>query len=156
MENAMNIRTWDKKSFWESYDQNRITTILTIVDENENSTTQQLTVNKFDVDGNENPDFKEVLDAITFEAITANTNERNEKKIVERAEAEQVRLERARAKDLQQLFEAKISAFEIDAIKNSTNRVLKSKLRKAQNVVEVNVYCMMIVMEVLNNENGTN
>lgn len=151
----MNIRTWDKKSFWESYDQNRITTILTIVDENENSTTQQLTVNKFDVDGNENPDFKEVLDAITFEAITANTNERNEKKIVERAEAEQVRLERARAKDLQQLFEAKISAFEIDAIKNSTNRVLKSKLRKAQNVVEVNVYCMMIVMEVLNNENGT-
>jgi|TARA_R110000823_G_scaffold58708_7_gene141377 hypothetical protein len=155
MENAMNIRTWDKKSFWESYDQNRITTILTIVDENENSTTQQLTVNKFDVDGNENPDFKEVLDAITFEAITANTNERNEKKIVERAEAEQVRLERARAKDLQQLFEAKISAFEIDAIKNSTNRVLKSKLRKAQNVVEVNVYCMMIVMEVLNNENGT-
>ena len=151
----MNIRTWDKKSFWESYDQNRITTILTIVDENENSTTQQLTVNKFDVDGNENPDFKEVLDAITFEAITANTNERNEKKIVERAEAEQARLERARAKDLQQLFEAKISAFEIDAIKNSTNRVLKSKLRKAQNVVEVNVYCMMIVMEVLNNENGT-
>jgi hypothetical protein len=156
MENAMNIRTWDKKSFWESYDQNRITTILTIVDENENSTTQQLTVNKFDVDGNENPDFKEVLDAITFEAITANTNERNEKKLVERAEAEQARLERARAKDLQQLFEAKISAFEIDAIKNSTNRVLKSKLRKAQNVVEVNVYCMMIVMEVLNNENGTN
>jgi|TARA_R110000764_G_scaffold45207_1_gene101599 hypothetical protein len=155
MENAMNIRTWDKKSFWESYDQNRITTILTIVDENENSTTQQLTVNKFDVDGNENPDFKEVLDAITFEAITANTNERNEKKLVERAEAEQARLERARAKDLQQLFEAKISAFEIDAIKNSTNRVLKSKLRKAQNVVEVNVYCMMIVMEVLNNENGT-
>lgn len=151
----MNIRTWDKKSFWESYDQNRITTILTIVDENENSTTQQLTVNKFDVDGNENPDFKEVLDAITFEAITANTNERNEKKLVERAEAEQARLERARAKDLQQLFEAKISAFEIDAIKNSTNRVLKSKLRKAQNVVEVNVYCMMIVMEVLNNENGT-
>ena len=151
----MNNRTWDKKSFWESYDQNRITTILTIVDENENSTTQQLTVNKFDVDGNENPDFKEVLDAITFEAITANTNERNEKKLVERAEAEQVRLERGRAKDLQQLFEAKISAFEIDAIKNSTNRVLKSKLRKAQNVVEVNVYCMMIVMEVLNNENGT-
>jgi len=151
----MNNRTWDKKSFWESYDQNRITTILTIVDENENSTTQQLTVNKFDVDGNENPDFKEVLDAITFEAITANTNERNEKKLVERTEAEQARLERARAKDLQQLFEAKISAFEIDAIKNSTNRVLKSKLRKAQNVVEVNVYCMMIVMEVLNNENGT-
>ncbi len=151
----MNNRTWDKKSFWESYDQNRITTILTIVDENENSTTQQLTVNKFDVDGNENPDFKEVLDAITFEAITANTNERNEKKLVQRTEAEQARLERARAKDLQQLFEAKISAFEIDAIKNSTNRVLKSKLRKAQNVVEVNVYCMMIVMEVLNNENGT-
>tara|TARA_B100000780_G_scaffold118938_1_gene83464 strand:- start:985 stop:1455 length:471 start_codon:yes stop_codon:yes gene_type:complete len=155
MENTMNNRTWDKKSFWESYDQNRITTILTIVDENENSTTQQLTVNKFDVDGNENPDFKEVLDAITFEAITANTNERNEKKLVQRTEAEQARLERARAKDLQQLFEAKISAFEIDAIKNSTNRVLKSKLRKAQNVVEVNVYCMMIVMEVLNNENGT-
>lgn len=151
----MVTRTWDKKSFWESYDQNRITTILTTVDDDGNSTTQQLTVSKFDVDGNENPDFKEVLDAITFETITANTNERNERKIVERAEAEQTRLEKERAKDLQNLFEAKISAFEIDAIKNSTNRVLKSKLRKAQNVIEVNVYCMMIVMEVLNNEKET-
>ena len=81
--------------------------------------------------------------------------ERQEKKKrnAEREAREQRRLEKEKADELQRLFEAKIKAFEIDDIKNSKNRALKAKLRKAKNLVEVNIYSMMIVMEEL--ENGS-
>jgi hypothetical protein len=64
----------------------------------------------------------------------------------------QQRLEKEKAEQLQKLFEAKIQAFEVEEIKNSKNRILKAKLRKAKNLIEVNIYSMMIVMEELQNE----
>lgn len=145
-------KTWDENSFWETYDQSKITTILTIENDDGTRTTQQLTVKKFDGNGVENPDFIEILDTLGEEKINTNTQERNERKAREREEREQHAFEQKRAKDLQKLFEAKIEAFEIEEIKNSKNRVLKSKLRKSQNLIEVNIYSMMIVMEELNNE----
>ena len=151
----MTTRKWADDSFWESYDQNRITSILTITDDEGRVTKQQLTVSRFDPEGNENPDFKEIVDQIGEEKITENTTARNERKVKEREAQHQKKLEREKAHQLQQLFEYKIQAFEIDAIKDSKNRLLKSKLRKAKNTVEVNIYSMMIVMEELNNESET-
>lgn len=152
----MTERRWAKDSFYDGYDQNRITTILTITHDDGKITDQQLTVNKFDRDGNLNPDYQEIIDALGADTIAENTNKRNERKLKEREALEQERIERQKAKALQQLFEAKIQAFEIDAIKNSKNRELKFKLRKAQNLIEVNIYSMMIVMEEMNNaEDGT-
>jgi hypothetical protein len=148
-------RKWADDSFWESYDQNRITSILTITDDDGKVTKQQLTVARFNPDGSDNPDFQEILDQIGEEKITENTTKRNEKKVAEREMQEQRRREQEKAVALQKLFDAKIAAFEIDDIKNSKNRELKAKLRKAKNQVEVNIYSMMIVMEQMNNEQGT-
>ena len=147
----MSTKTWSDTSFWESYQQDKIRTILKTTDDEGRVITQQLSVDKYAPDGSENIDFKEIISVITAQIITLNTNLRNEKKSAERAEAEQRRLEQEKARELQRLFEAKIQAFEIDSIKNSTNRILKSKLRKAANLIEVNIYSMMIVMEELNN-----
>ena len=147
----METKTWADDSFWENYDQNRITTILTITHEDDKKTTQQLTVSRYNPDGTDNPDFQEIIDTLGEEKITENTNKRNEKKAAQRAEQEQRRLEQQKAMELQLLFEAKVSAFEIAEIKDSKNRVLKSKLRKAKNLIEVNIYSMMIVMEEMNN-----
>lgn len=151
----MTTRTWADDSFWESYDQNRITSILTITDDEGKITKQQLTVSRFNPDGSDNPDFQEILDQLGEEKITENTTKRNEKKVAQREAEEQKRREEQKARELQKLFDAKISAFEIEDIKNSKNRVLKAKLRKAKNQVEVNIYSMMIVMEEMNNEQGT-
>lgn len=148
----MTTRSWASNSFWETYDKNRITTILTTTNEDETVTTQQLTVSKFAQDGAENPDFLEILESIGEERINENTTVRTEKKKAETEAKEQKKIEDQRARELQILFEAKIQAFEIEQIKNSTNRLLKSKLRKAQNLIEVNIYSMMIVMEELANE----
>lgn len=151
----MTTRKWADDSFWESYDQNRITSILTTTDADGKETKQQLTVSRFNPDGSDNPDFKEIIDQLSEEKITENTTKRNERKVAEREMQEQKRREAEKAKELQKLFEAKIAAFEIDDIKNSKNRELKAKLRKAKNQVEVNIYSMMIVMEQMNNEQGT-
>ena len=151
----MTTRTWADDSFWESYDQNRITSILTITNDEGKITKQQLTVSRFNPDGSDNPDFQEILDQLGEEKVTENTTKRNEKKVAQREAEEQKRREEQKARELQKLFDAKISAFEIEDIKNSKNRVLKAKLRKAKNQVEVNIYSMMIVMEEMNNEQGT-
>jgi hypothetical protein len=153
MEIMMINREWAGDSFWESYDQNRITTILMTTDDEGRITKQQLTVNRYNPDGTDNPDFQEIITQLTEEKITENTQKRNERRNAEREAREQQRLEKEKAQELQRLFEAKIQAFEIDDIKNSKNRALKAKLRKARNLVEVNIYSMMIVMEEL--ENGS-
>jgi hypothetical protein len=149
----MSNREWAWDSFWESYDQNRITTVLMITDDEGRVTKQQLTVNRYNPDGTNNPDFQEIINQLTEEKITKNTQKRNEKRAAEREAREQQRLEKEKANQLQKLFEAKIEAFDIEDIKNSKNRVLKAKLRKAKNLIEVNIYSMMIVMEEL--ENGS-
>ena len=148
----MTERKWADDSFFDGADENRITTILTITNDDGKVIKQQLTVNKFDKNGAENPDYKELVESITLEKITQNTGDREEKKKKQREAAEEERLSREKAVALQALFDAKIQAFEIDSIKNSNNRALKAKLRKAQNIVEVNIYSMMIVMEELKNE----
>ena len=150
----MTNRQWAADSFWESYDQNRITTILMITDDEHQVTKQQLTVNRHNPDGTDNPDFQEIITQLTEEKITENTQKRVEKREKEREAKEQQRIEREKASELQKLFESKIQAFEIEDIKNSKNRILKSKLRKAKNLVEVNIFSMMIVMEELENGSG--
>jgi len=145
-------RKWANDSFFEGFDQNRIKTVLTITEDDGKIIKQELLVNKFTVNGDPNPDYEELLAAVGEEKITENTNKRNERKLKEREALEQERIEREKVEALQELFETKIQAFEIEAIKKSTNRELKSKLRKAANKVEVYIYSMMIVMEELNNE----
>jgi hypothetical protein len=148
----MSNREWAWDSFWESYDQNRITTVLMITDDEGRVTKQQLIVNRYNPDGTDNPDFQAIISQLTEEKITENTTKRNEKRAAEREAKEQQRLEREKADQLQKLFEAKIQAFEVEEIKNSKNRALKAKLRKAKNLIEVNIFSMMIVMEELQNE----
>ena len=145
-------RKWAEDSFFEGLDQNRITTILTITQDDGKVIKQQLLVNKFSETGNPNPDWEEIMTTIGEEKIIENTNKRNERKVKEREAIEQEKIEREKVASLQELFETKIQAFEIEAIKNSKNRELKAKLRKAVNKVEVYIYSMMIVMEELNNE----
>jgi hypothetical protein len=145
-------RKWADDSFFEGFDKNRIKSILTITEDDGKILKQELVVNKFSPNGDSNPDWEEIMNTIGEEKITENTNKRNEKKLKEREAVEQERIEKEKVEALQELFETKIQAFEIEAIKKSTNRELKSKLRKAANKVEVYIYSMMIVMEELNNE----
>ena len=98
-----------------------------------------------------NPDMKAVLEQYTEEEIDANTQEgldrRNEniKRQMERRESQM-----ARAKQ-EALFNCKLEAFEVDAIKNSKNTELKRMIRKSKSIMEVQAYATILLMKELEN-----
>ena len=59
------------------------------------------------------------------------------------------KLEEQRARKLEKLFEYKLELFEVDEIKNTKNRKLKARLRRAKSIPEANVYAMFIMTEEL-------
>ena len=50
------------------------------------------------------------------------------------------------------IFDAKLQAFEIEEIKNSQNKKLRSKLRKAKSIIEINAVATMIMLESLDED----
>jgi hypothetical protein len=50
------------------------------------------------------------------------------------------------------IFDAKLLAFEIEEIKNSQNKKLRSRLRKSKSIIEINAVATMIMLESLNND----
>jgi hypothetical protein len=104
-----------------------------------------------DEDGT-NPDYVELLEKYTIEHIDANTKKRNDERhhrIRQNQERQKIDAQRATQ---EMLFAAKLDAFEIDGIKNSTNRTLKAKIRKAKSPMEVTAYAVMLLMEEANAE----
>ncbi len=94
-----------------------------------------------------NPDLKEILETFTTEELEKNTQnvirkiqgERERQAILEETKAER--------KKQEDLFAVKMKSFEIEAIKNSTNRSLKSKIRRAKSDLEVMAYTVALILE---------
>ena len=105
-----------------------------------------------DVDGT-NPDYKAILEEFSEEEIDANTQEGIErrddqiKKRMQRKESEAIRAKQ------EQLFGAKLEAFEITAVKESKNTNLKRLIRKAKTPMEVNAYTTILLMESMDEGN---
>lgn len=96
-----------------------------------------------------NPDWHEIMETFGVEEIDRRTQD------LERAHLEQHQKRKQAQADLvaremgDALFGAKLEAFEMDLIKNSKNRELKSKIRKAKTIMEVTVYASTLVMKEL-------
>jgi len=144
----MATRTWQNHAFWENYQKDRITGIL-ITEEGNKKRRQQMTVYKFNPDGTDNPDFQEIIDQLGEETLNKNTAERNDRKSKEAKQKQIQEQQKKKQQELAQLFESKLRAFEIEEIKNSTNRELKSRLRKSKNLIELQIYAQLIVKEAL-------
>ena len=85
-----------------------------------------------------------------MDAIDASTQRRYDQKTKEAELAKARQAEQINSKKLEALFEYKLETFEIPDIKQSKNRALKSKLRRAKSIPEVNLYAILIVQEALN------
>lgn len=143
----MSNRRWLDNSFWHNEEKEVAEAILSITDSEGREITQVLTVRKFDAEGNVNPDWEELLEQVGEEKIDENTEERRVRKAQEREVEEQERKANQKARDLEELFDAKIKILEIDEIKNTENKKLKSKLRRSKSILEMNVYAQLIMME---------
>ena len=107
-------------------------------------------------EGGTNPDYQAILEEFGEEQLDKNTEEgvkrRDEqiKKRLERKEAEAIRAKQ------EQLFGAKLQAFELDKIKDSSNVELKRLIRKAKSPLEVRAYTTILLLDdFMNNKTVT-
>lgn len=145
-------KIWLDNAFWETPKRE----ILNCISEEEIDNRQIRQVhklNKFNNDGSENEMFIEVVEFLGMDKIDESSQKRLEKKQAEAELEKQQKLEHERARKLEQLFEYKLETFEIAEIKESKNRLLKSKLRRSKSIPEVNLYAMMIVKDALEDDN---
>lgn len=145
----MATRKWLDNAFWHNDEKEIVEAILVITDDEGRNINQVVTVRKFDQNENINPDWEELISQVSVEQIDKNTAERKERKGKEAEIHAQRKKAEEQARELEQLFDAKIKILEIDQIKNTENKELKSKLRRAKNVVEMNLYAQLIMMEEL-------
>ena len=143
-------KTKPKPKYVYPYWSNKETKHLIVTLEYPNGT--KATASVQDMDGN-NADYKAILEEFGEEVLDKNTEEgirrRDEgiKKRLQRKETEAVRAKQ------EQLFGAKLQAFEIEAVKDSSNIELKRLIRKAKSPMEVNAYTTILLMESLDEQN---
>jgi hypothetical protein len=133
--------------FWETAAKDRITCRLNITHDDNSFSTSVARVSKYDQDGKVTQDYNEIIEQNTIEAIDKFTKERLKRHNQERESNLKREKEKHEAKRLEDLFNYKLQTFEIPEIKESSNRKLKSKIRKAKNLVEMNAYATILLME---------
>ena len=133
-----------KNPYWSNKDNRHL--IVTI--EHEDGTNSMASI--MDPD-NTNKDMKEVLDQFTEEEIDANTKEGLDRRN-QNIKLEMERRESQAARNMQEaLFNCKLEAFEVEAIKNSKNTELKRMIRKSKSIMEVQAYATILLMKELEN-----
>ena len=145
----MSFKRWMDNAFWENPEKSKVNCILEMEDDIGRQTKQVMLLSRLNKDGSENEMFAEVVGALGEESIDRNTEDRKVRKAAEIEERKQRDTEHARARKLEELFNYKLEVFETEEIKNSKNRKLKAKLRRAKSKVEVNLYAMMLLQETL-------
>lgn len=143
-------RKWLDNAFWET-PQKQILNAISETTEGNRDVRQVHKINRINEDGTENELFNEVVQFLGEDAIDESSKRRLEKKQAEAEMEKEKQLEQERAKKLEKLFEYKLETFEVPEIKESKNRLLKSKLRRSKSIPEVNLYAMMIVKDTIDN-----
>lgn len=143
-----------KSPFWDNAAKDRITVRLNITHDDGSFSTSVAKVSKFDENGKITKDYEEILEQNKIEAIDKFTEDRLERHRQERESKVKREKEKHEAKRLEDLFNLKLQTFEIPEIKESTNRKLKSKIRKAKNLVEMNAYATILLMENMSEQTG--
>ncbi len=87
------------------------------------------------------------------DAISKATNEQIDRINRLRKKGEAAAKDSRHKDEQEELFQAKIAAFEMDVIRNSKNREVKSKIRRSKTMLELNGYVgAAIAMEMMNGE----
>ena len=141
-------RTWIKDAFWETPSKE----LLNCISEHKEGFKDVRQVHKLK---RGDPLFSECVEALTEKHIDVNTDRRVNKKFKEQEQQRQLEINKRKAERLEQLFNYKLETFEVEDIKESKNRILKSRLRRAKSIPEVNLYAIMIIQDKLENDKET-
>ena len=101
-------------------------------------------------DDTSNPDLAEIKAKFTEAELEDNT-QKNIVKVTSETQKKKVAEETARNRKINEdLFAVKLKVFEIDTIKNSNNKKIKSQIRKAKNELEVTAWAAALLMTEMN------
>ena len=90
------------------------------------------------------------------ESINRNTKKEIDRLDKMRKKEEVADKDRMHKMDQEKLFQAKIDAFEMDVIRNTTNREMKSKIRRSKSIMELTAYVgAIIALETVNGTKAT-
>ena len=91
------------------------------------------------------------------EQINKNTSKEIDRVNKARKQEEVADKDRMHKMEQEKLFQAKIAAFELDVVRNTNRREMKSKIRRAKTIMELTAYVgAIIAMENIDGEKGTN
>jgi hypothetical protein len=125
-------------AYWEKEDRSQLKCIRMTTQADGKKLKEILVYDKILPNGFPNPDYSEVISLFGIEAIDRNTDERKIKKEKEEREKQAVDEQKRKSRELEQLFNLKLQAFEIEEVKNGSDRDIRAKIRRAKNVVELN------------------
>lgn len=93
-----------------------------------------------------NPDLREIKEKFTVDELEANTRKKIQEITRDRERKQQEEEAKALRKQQEELFAAKLRIFEIEAIKASTDRAMKSRIRKSKSDVEALAWAAALML----------
>lgn len=100
-------------------------------------------------EGQTNSDYEALVSAYGIEDLDVRTEEHKQKQIEARQrETENIEVRKNRQKQ-EVLFNMKLEAFEIDFVKNSTNKDLKKLIRRSKSPLEVQAFTTILIQQEL-------
>jgi hypothetical protein len=94
-----------------------------------------------------NPDWAEIKQKYSEQELEENTQKAIRKQQQQQQAEKQHAQAQAEKKRQEELFAIKLQAFETDAVKNATNRTLKSSIRRAKSVFEVYAFTAALILD---------
>lgn len=138
--------------FWRNDERTAVTAILQRTRADGQIENKVVDIDMYRSDGTVDPLWVKLMKEVPREKIDNFTEVRRRRKIEEHNEKMYKDQQGKRAKELEGLFSMKLQAFEIDAVKNSRNRKLRSKLRSSTNELEMQAYVTAFILEALQEE----
>ena len=127
--------------------------ILVNMDDGTTQVFEATVTNQFEEEPN--PDWAAIMEKFGTDVIDENTTtsiqERNARKEADRIIEEDQTAKNIEFQKQETLFAMKLEAFEIEAIKNSTDRAAKALIRKSKSPMEVQAYTTILLMKELDN-----
>lgn len=94
-----------------------------------------------------NPDWAEIQAKYSTQELEENTMKAIKRQQQQQQAEKQHQQAIADKKRQEELFAIKLQAFETDAVKNTTNRALKSSIRRAKSVFEVYAFTAALILD---------
>jgi transcriptional regulator of heat shock response len=99
-----------------------------------------------------NPDLIEIKQNFSNDQLEENTRQKIRTISDQRQKDQEQKDAQALRKQQEELFAAKLKIFEIDSIKNSTNREMKSRIRKSKSDMEAIAWAAVLMLEEVKKE----